>query len=460
MGRATNVLLVLLFAALCGPLSPVDAADNDMTEEMALESRMTYNAFARIVYQVISYDGRRRSGVSRKAMKAEFFTALHARVMDILSGSLEGPIALFAEKTEADYGTCGDRPALTMADVTDLAKKSFNLTTFSPSIPPCNNGGQIVACSYDTGSCCQRPQVEFIGRYYDTALAAMALGATKDEAFAPLTHARFLAFTLESCDPDINFEGDFELNDLKFQARSGRRKKTMTWSGTGLSLIALPPSYEVLYELYNTMLIERLRSRKMTSFPTQAQMKVLQDRVYYKKLIARIARMNLELRQDLVFPTPDDFAAAGLVMSTSARMQTPPTARSNVQKAGTSANQDTNFVTRLSLSDISVYERRTRRRETLNIDKCNHLLQHQDFFQFKVTDSVFNKYEACCANECYFMAKYGGSFSAGSANCCAGCNRASCQANNAVLAETMAQLGAIEAPSKSNAGAAEITITV
>lgn len=125
-----------------------------------------------------------------------------------------------------------------------------------------------MSCNYDPGRCCQRPQTEFIGRYYDTAIAAMALGATKAEAFAPLVHARALACTLEACDSSLNYRGKFPLNNLKFQDTNGRRSYTKQWYGWGLSLIALPPSYEVLNELYNTMLIERLRSRKMTVFPS------------------------------------------------------------------------------------------------------------------------------------------------------------------------------------------------
>lgn len=125
-----------------------------------------------------------------------------------------------------DVGTCGRRPSLTLADVSNVAQWSFNITKFEPAIPCCMNGGRVLKCNFDTGNCCQRPQVEFNGRYYDTAIAAMDLGANKSEAFAPLVHARALAYTLEACDPDVINKGNLRQTQFRFKADAAIMART------------------------------------------------------------------------------------------------------------------------------------------------------------------------------------------------------------------------------------------
>lgn len=58
---------------------------------------------------------------------------------------------------------CARRPPLTISDVRRMAQISFGMPNFNVSYPPCADGGEMVACKYDSGHCCRRPQAEFIG---------------------------------------------------------------------------------------------------------------------------------------------------------------------------------------------------------------------------------------------------------------------------------------------------------
>lgn len=502
MGKITVSLLVLFIVALSWSACAVDAGksskakekskkvsksvdstiENEEPESESGQSKpdddkpknsprypMTFNGFEKLVFFATKFKGKERKGVSRQHLRETFEDTMEERVMDFMTKEMGGSIEEFGERRDFDLGTCGRRPALTMADVAKLAQQSFNVREFEPKVPPCKQSGKTVKCNYDTGKCCQRPQVEFIGRYYDTAIAAMALGATKNEAFAPLIHARALAYTLEACDPDANYKGNFDQNKVAFQSRHGNSLATKNWKSAGLSLISFPQSYEVLYELYNTMLIERLKSRANTHFPSHAQMDTLLAEVYYKKLFARVVPLELELDDALAFPSSSDFSAAGLKMVTSARIQTSRLLALNNSHAMQYGNFYMNPTQRKSekkegqfssLKPVSVYEKKSRSKQQMDLAKCNHQLGGEEFFQFKVSDSVTDKYEACCAAECHFMARYGGTFSAGNENCCAGCNRASCSANDATIAKLLAEKCAIESPSKKNAGPSEVTMAV
>lgn len=65
--------------------------------------------------------------------------------------------------------------------------------------------------------------------------------------------------------------------DFTYFVLQGRGKIRRQWSGRDTSLAAFPVAYEVFYELFNTTLIERLRDRRKTRFPSKAQMKALND---------------------------------------------------------------------------------------------------------------------------------------------------------------------------------------
>lgn len=176
------------------------------------------------------------------------------------------------------------------------------------------------------------------------------------------------------------------------------------------------------------MLIERLRSRARTGFPSHAQMKALREKLYYKKLRARVAPLEIEVKEDRAFLSSDDFAAAGLTMVTPDEIETSRFLSVEHPEAKPHECAYTNSTLRSLRNAFSFYEESSQTSQELNLANCNDNLDGESFFQFKITDSVWNKYEACCAKECKFMARYGKKYSAGSANCCAGCNRAKCSA--------------------------------
>lgn len=134
-----------------------------------------------------------------------------------------------------------------------------------------------------------------------------------EEAFAPLVHARTLAYALESCDPRRSYMGSFPKKVFYYYVvEDGKTKK---YQATGrASMIVFPAAYEVLYELYNTMLIERMRARRATKIPTDAKMRALRDAVYYKRLYYRRTSLKWALDPAVVFPDERDFRSAGLEM--------------------------------------------------------------------------------------------------------------------------------------------------
>lgn len=157
----------------------------------------TAKELGRMQNKVNSYIGKSQPGISTTQLKRNFLNKMQSSVAKHLNNSVGGIIQEFGEMDFLSLSsTCLERPTLKLEDVRQLARISFNISDLELSYPSCNfaDGASEVACTYGTGKCCTRPQVEFIGRYYDTAVASMALGATADEAFAPLVHARVLAY--------------------------------------------------------------------------------------------------------------------------------------------------------------------------------------------------------------------------------------------------------------------------
>lgn len=286
--------------------------------------------------------------------------------------------------------------------------------------PPCDNGAERVRWNYDGGKCCRRPQAEFVGRYYDTAVAAMALGATREEAFAPLMHARILAYALEVCDPKLSFR--LRKSDESIAIVVKRRTRGLfrrTWKTEGTSLASFPVAHEVLYELYNTMLIERIRSRGRPRYLSDSQMKALRAAVFYEKMMASVTYVDLELHPDIMFPEAEQFAAVGLEMATSSkiadmsRMLSP-----NATKAKPVRDFELHSGLRFfTTSSIVIFEMGTRSWQRLDSSACNTNPEVLEYYPYKFHDTVWDKYEGCCAREGRFMAFYGRSFSEKSSNC-------------------------------------------
>lgn len=435
---------------------------------------------------VNSYVGKFNPGMSIDEMKQAFDKKLFERVALHVSNFVGGSILEYGDfSLSSNNGTrtCVERPSLTLTQVRKMAQVSFGISDFQASLPLCDNGGQTISCNYETGKCCRRPQIEFMERYFDRAVATMALGATRDEAFAPLVHARVLAYVLETCDPQISFRGNVSSNGFWYDVRgddASSRKKY--WSGKTASLISFPVAYEVMYELYSAMLIERLRNRRAMSIPTGAQMRALNDAVYYKKIMAVAIPFDHDLDPDAVFPDSSDFLDTGLFMATlesnvssSSRAIGPSATTSGSSGIAIESREDllgTNGMeaepamsvnlrpsSRFAIS-LSVYENRTATTQDVDDQTCNADLPAPAYFPFKFRHSVWDKFEACCASECNFLAQYGSSHDAGRSNCCAGCNRHNCSPNGLVAAAYIASICTIKAPPKVKKAAEVATVVI
>lgn len=402
------------------------------------------------------------SGVSHDSMEKRFGMILRSDIVKHCSRAFGGLIEVYGARDKHRVQKCVQRPSLTMKKVHSLTRASSDATNFSLPYPLCNNGGKIVPCAYDAGICCRRPQVEFIGRHYDTAVAAMALGATREEAFSPLVHARVLAYALISCDPETSYLEDASSNRLSYFVRRGRRRIRKEWQGGGTSLVAFPKAYEVLYEVYNTMLIERIRSRKATRLPRHAQMKALRDAVYYKKLLARVTFIDLDLDPAVVFPDWDDIRKAGLSMQPDfAGQKGNGVANSSGAEAEpTVDSEELHPALRLSSLSISLFEVKTRSWVRIDAKECNEKLPASEYFPFKYQTRVWSRLQGCCARECNFLNLYGNAFSGKGSNCCSNCNRYSCKANSLSAAGEFARVSAIEASSKTNSGPEEVAMFI
>lgn len=406
------------------------------------------------------YVGPSQGGVSSSRMRYLFQTRLLSNVQRLISKKKGGIIEEFGAFDKRQTYKCSKRPTLTVDDVRQVARMSFDIRNFQVSFPPCNGGGEWVNCHYSGGKCCKRPQAEFIARYYDTAVAAMALGATHDEAFAPLVHARLLGYALMSCDPTLSLKKLSLYNMATYVVREGNRVKKEHLTGWGTSLISFPTSYEVLYELYNTMLIERIRSRRRVHIPNHTQMKRLNEKLYYKKLAACLTPLDRDLDRALTFPGIQDFNYAGLQMATSSRLATLGRILGTDSAVGNSSDSGLHPALRFSDARFYVYATYSRKWELLDNAKCNTHKSGQPFYPYRFSERVWSKFEGCCATECRFMALYGRTFSARSANCCAGCNRYRCNANNYNIAAHLAKVTTIEVPNKVNSGPEKMTMTV
>lgn len=142
------------------------------------------------------------------------------------------------------HDRCVETPSLTVEKVRKLANKAWNTRNTSVVVQKCPT--KVFYNSF--GKACQYPQEFYLGTLYDTALFFMILGADAKSSFSPFAHARMLAQTIQSCQPQFQI----------------------------LDTVTIPDSYQVLYELYFTNLIAELRSTvvhgRRLSVPSDMQM--------------------------------------------------------------------------------------------------------------------------------------------------------------------------------------------
>lgn len=432
-------------------------------EESKFEPKR-WKAIERMWNRTIHYSGSNENGLTRSMMKRRFRKNLRFNMLTHFSKSVGGMIFEFGDRNLYEAQKCPKRPSLTIAQVRQVARDSFGIPDLQVTYPPCDGAGKTVSCDYDGGTCCMRPQKEFLAKHYDTAVAAMALGATRPEAFAPLYHARNLAYVLESCDPILSHKSQANGNDFLIRVKSRTGDSTRRWNGAGASMISFPLAYEILYEIYNTMLIERIRSRGKLQIPTHAQMQVLHDGLYYRRVMARATYIDVEPNPKTVLPRAREFSAAGLVMASTRRGaklgQQVVEAHSSLESGPIGVSELPSALRASSGGVISVFEERSNSTKHVDSAKCNRGLATPEYYPYKFGESVWDADQACCALECNFMAQYGSAFSSQGANCCSGCNRLSCAANSFAEAGHLANISSIELSPKANSGPEEFTFII
>lgn len=324
---------------------------------------------------------------------------------------------------------CLEKPSLTVAQVTLLARESYGQPDFTPVVPACENGSYAYSWKY--GKCCWRSQASYFQNLYDTSVAAMALGATQDEAFAAFLHARALARTLLTCDPTLVKK---QVSTFQMQIwETPNLQKPGPEESQEMFYVAFPTSYVILYEIYHTMLIERLRLRRTPTYPSCTAMGQLFSDLGSRRRAAVLDPIDRD--NDMLPFLPDSKDMLTMTNATTAEVFHP----------------DVNSTIRLSDFVQKVFELATHRYRTVDAPLCSGNTDGgppAQFHPFVTNTTVENVFEACCADECSFLSKYGKIFGTAGTNCCRGCNRYSCQSNTRAVADSLSTLSRITTPLK------------
>lgn len=178
---------------------------------------------------------------------------------------------------------CLGIPRLSFEEIATLGTSIFSLRDYSPKSKTCS-GNEV---QYRTlGNACSQTTEELFLRLYDQGLISMAFGATREEAFEMLQHARALAWTLHQCEPTLNPQGH----------------------------VSLPSSYSLLYEWAIVRLLWRLKENgrlpmKELTPSEAAAFLALPD---FMKLGKHATELPLEitLSAESCMPNPDAIAMA------------------------------------------------------------------------------------------------------------------------------------------------------
>lgn len=386
-----------------------------------------------------SFDSKTREELTtRFEAFLEKLKQIHAKQIEskaeaLVSNAGTGGIVLSVSAVPDAENECIETPPLTITSVTDLARKSFDQKDFNPEVPECETG--MFKHSDVYGKCCERSQVSYFEKAFDTAVATMALGATKDEAFAPFLHARALARTLNVCNPSL-----VEKRSASFRRRVWTTLESQTlgpWETRDIFFVAFPRSYELLYELYNAMLIERVRLRQAPKYPSPAAMQQFLYSVENQRNAAVYASIELEIDAHESLPSKPDwhqFFTHKLSQHFSARIA--------------ASHSEIKFAIRESQLAGHVFELVTASDQVVDDKMCSKHIPPTQYFPFAVEPVVKSKFQACCAAECNFLAMYGRIFTQSAANCCLGCNRYMCRSNTIYTATILSQLSRITTPQK------------
>lgn len=196
-----------------------------------------------------------------------------------------------------------------------------------------------------------------------------------------------------------------------------------------MSIIGFPRSYETVYEIYYTMLIERLRLRQTPVYPSSAAMGQLFFSIQSRRKVAVLD--PIDGNSDMLSLLPD--SSDMLKLKSAARIASYP---------------NVNTTIRYTQRKI-VYEYSSRRYRYVDHNLCGaNLSPSTQYFPFVESAAVQNIYEACCATECNFLHFYGHLFSESRSNCCRGCNRFWCSSNTRENSHHLANALGIVTPGK------------
>lgn len=207
-----------------------------------------------------------------------------------------------------------------------------------------------------------------------------------------------------------------------------------------IDFVAFPRSYEVLYEIYHTTLMERIRMRRQRTYPSPSAMGRQFYNVRWKRQSAVLKRIDDDAGLHSLFP----HSSRMLELSTT---------------AGSTSVSDFNSTVRSTSDAKRVYESSTRRHWLVDAGMCQaHVSSRYCLFVTSLT--VYNRFETCCADECNYLIKYARIFGENRQNCCTGCNRFRCQSNTRDVASTLAKDSTIVPPDKHASAPVMVSIVV
>lgn len=141
-----------------------------------------------------------------------------------------GSLSVGIDQLKIDSTRCIYTSTLTVSTLEKVARELFEDNKFKFKTPNCHMG-KVQYSRMKTYAC-----VVFVDEYfsflYQTATTMQSLGATKEEAFAPIFHFQALVANLKAC--------------------YGKKKQNQG------PTVGVPHSYHGLYEIYNSRLLARL----------------------------------------------------------------------------------------------------------------------------------------------------------------------------------------------------------
>jgi hypothetical protein len=328
-----------------------------------------------------------------------------AATAGILTGSRPGGVFVTTvDSNRVPLDSCIKAPRLTLAQVEEVGRSS-GMQSFVAAVPDCPGR----EANYSViGGACTHDETALFAELYDTGVAFMIIGASRDEAFASFLHARQLAWTLRCCEPRLNPEGT----------------------------VALPHSYSVLYDVVNAKLSARLREsqRLRPSSRENIRTALRHQAVEGKRSAALSVGLDKTFDSATLLPSDDDFRAGGVAV------------RAHLSSADA-----------LTWSE----EVETAEGESMEEWRCDESVYSADTYKLRKLPGYVlqSRYEVCCAKECFY-AEYASKSATGLENCCVGCNRFKCDPLGSGGLAELAEMSKIMVPPKEDCAPEIVSVAV